>query len=361
MLKKKCEKKDAMKKYIIAYRLYKEKVDQELFHAGGKAVEDVYKFALKEGYEPLFIVQYKNSNSIFVKILNRFFSLFSWLRVVKRIKRGDCVFMQGPDSRRQLGSNWGHKTISRKAHVIFLVHDIESIRTPGNKKAIRDERFIRKFSQVLIVHNEKMKQYCIEQGVADKSLISLQIFDYYCEGDPMAQGEGVAVAGNLDRNKSPYVYLLDKLGIKLELFGPNYSGGQKGGVRYNGAVPADVLPNVLKGRFGLIWDGNAVDTCSGATGNYLRYNNPHKTSLYLCAGIPVIIWEEAAMAQLILKYNLGFTVNSLYDIQLRLATLTDTEYDQMKQSAKEMSRKLRHGYFTSLAIKEAEKRVMEGL
>ena len=34
-----------------------------------------------------------------------------------------------------------------------------------------------------------------------------------------------------------------------------------------------------------MWDGPSPDTCAGVYGAYLRYNNPHKTSLYLAAGL----------------------------------------------------------------------------
>ena len=35
--------------------------------------------------------------------------------------------------------------------------------------------------------------------------------------------------------------------------------------------------------------------------DYLRINNPHKTSLYLACGIPIITWNKAAIAQYVRK------------------------------------------------------------
>ena len=55
----------------------------------------------------------------------------------------------------------------------------------------------------------------------------------------------------------------------------------------------------MEGSFGLVWDGISVETCAGVYGEYLKVNNPHKTSLYLASGIPVIIWKEAAWLSLL--------------------------------------------------------------
>ena len=61
----------------------------------------------------------------------------------------------------------------------------------------------------------------------------------------------------------------------------------------------------LFGSFGLVWDGMSSETCKGSFGEYLRINNPHKTSLYLASGIPVIIWSKAALAEFIEKNKCG--------------------------------------------------------
>ena len=60
------------------------------------------------------------------------------------------------------------------------------------------------------------------------------------------------------------------------------------------------------------------ETCKGSFGEYLRINNPHKTSLYLASGIPVIIWSKAALAEFIEKNKCGITVDSLYEIADKL-------------------------------------------
>ena len=56
---------------------------------------------------------------------------------------------------------------------------------------------------------------------------------------------------------------------------------------YFGSFLPDELPAALEGGFGLVWDGDSAETCSGVFGEYLRYNNSHKASLYLASGFPL--------------------------------------------------------------------------
>ncbi|MDP1142597.1 beta-1,6-galactofuranosyltransferase, partial [Klebsiella pneumoniae] len=77
--------------------------------------------------------------------------------------------------------------------------------------------------------------------------------------------------------------------------------------------------------------------------------------LYLAAGLPVIIWKEAAMAELIVKENLGFTVGSLREIGAIVDTMTEGTYNQMRDNVLRYAPLLKEGYF----FKEALKKVYE--
>ena len=143
--------------------------------------------------------------------------------------------------------------------------------------------------------------------------------------------------------------------MQFELFGPNFdeSINKSQNIHYNGSLPADEVPNALTTGFGLIWDGLTTETCSGDFGEYLKYNNPHKLSLYLSSGLPVIIWAKAAEAEFVKKYNLGFAVNSLNEIPAIFNTLTEDKYCNMANNVKDIASKLTSGYFTKKAITRA--------
>ena len=102
--------------------------------------------------------------------------------------------------------------------------------------------------------------------------------------------------------------------MEYHIYGPNYTPEKKcSRIVYQGEFSADELPAHLKGQFGLIWDGSSVNTCEGNFGEYLRYNNPHKISLYLACGLPVIIWA-VSYTHLIRGSNVTSALNENYGI-----------------------------------------------
>ena len=157
------------------------------------------------------------------------------------------------------------------------------------------------------------------------------------------------IAGNLDRKKCGYVYHLPD-DVDFHLYGPNYTGGESEHKRYYGSFPPSELPAKLEGDFGLVWDGSSVDTCAGVYGEYLRVNNPHKTSLYLASGIPVIIWKEAALAEFVEAQGVGITISSLQELHTRLERLSKDEYEQMLARVSVISDNLTSGYYTKKAL-----------
>ena len=86
-------------------------------------------------------------------------------------------------------------------------------------------------------------------------------------------------------------------------------------VEYKGAFLPNEIPSKLEGSFGLVWDGDSTDGCNGASGDYIRYNNPHKLSLYISSCLPVIVWSQAAIADFVRQHNIGFCVDKLIDIR----------------------------------------------
>ena len=115
----------------------------------------------------------------------------------------------------------------------------------------------------------------------------------------------------------------------------------------------------LQGKYGLVWDGDTIETCSGGKGEYLRINNPHKLSLYLAIGLPVIIWDEAAEADFVLKEHVGITVKSLYELSDKLSKVSDSDYENMKHNAQIVGARLRNGEYMTKAIKKAEEKIQE--
>ena len=85
----------------------------------------------------------------------------------------------------------------------------------------------------------------------------------------------------------------------------------------------------------------------------MRYNNPHKLSLYLSSGLPVIIWKQAAEATFVEKNGVGYTVKSLYEIPELMKKISENEYKNITENVSRISKKLINGEYMQLALREA--------
>ena len=102
-----------------------------------------------------------------------------------------------------------------------------------------------------------------------------------------------------------------------------------------------------------MWDGESIESCTGLVGNYLRYNNPHKLSLYIASKLPVIIWSKAAEADFVKKYDIGYTVNSLTEIPQLLNELDEERYNQLVNNVVKVGEKITRGQFMQKALEKA--------
>ena len=110
-----------------------------------------------------------------------------------------------------------------------------------------------------------------------------------------------------------------------------------------GILPPDKLPGVLEGAFGLVWDGDDLESCTGVAGEYIKMNNPHKCSLYFAANMPVIIWKEAALADYVIENGLGLAVDRLGDISDAVSKLDNQQYNEMVNRVISVGETIRNG------------------
>ena len=132
--------------------------------------------------------------------------------------------------------------------------------------------------------------------------------------------------------------------------GMNKINNQK--IKYMGSYTPLELPKMLNGKLGLIWDG-AIDNKDeniNPLKNYTKYNSPHKMSCYLAAGIPIIAWKKAAIAETINKYNIGYLIDNIYQIN----SISYNDYEEKKKNAERLSLKIREGFFIKKALSKIE-------
>ena len=341
-------------KYILQERYGNE------FNAGSKARNDAEKIALKCGYQPLVMDynNYDNSKTIVSRIGKNITCVSGWHKLIKILKSGDTLLIQHPMQSGAFAAKlMMPKLKKRGVQTIALIHDLASLRSMGedNKTSnIHDFIILPQYDKI-ISHNDRMTKILIKKyEIPTKKIINLGIFDYLCQVDKKENvfDRSVVIAGNLNFEKCPYVREFIKcFKGTLHLYGVGLEEKNYGeNVHYHGSFPPDELPHMMKGAFGIVWDGSSITTCTGNTGKYLKFNNPHKTSLYLASGIPVIVWSEAAMADFVKEHHVGIVVDSLDSLESVLADVSETEYLLMCENAKKVAVMLKEGDYLKNAL-----------
>lgn len=341
---------------------FSEKKDYSI-NAGGKAPADIDWICSQLGYIPIYFPHREaHEESVLKKMDMLACVLKSWFKTFLKVKKNDIIIYQYPMCAMPIANKLIPILNRRKIKIISIVHDLSSLRyreADISKKQLRyyiqcDNSL--KHSYKIIAHNSKMKQYLISQGISDKTIECLGLFDYLCndnQKDSVCDFKSIAIAGNLNPQKSGYVYKLAamKKAIRIYLYGPNYNNSfESQNIIYKGSFEADELPEHMIAGFGLVWDGPDLDTCSGSLGQYLKFNNPHKFSMYLASNMPIIIWKKAALADFVFQNNIGIVIESLEDIGDCLNAISSEEYVIMRKNASELGELVRRGHYTREAL-----------
>lgn len=332
--------------------------------AGTKAVADIVEIADKMGFEALYIENPSRENSFLKKLKRQMMYLKRWNKAYSDIEDNSLVLLQEPFRTKQLGrrSVLFRLKQRKKVKFIVLVHDVEELR-----KFLYNEYYKEEFSDMcaladaIIVHNSVMKEFFIEKGIPKEKIVVLEIFDYLQDNcskfcDLPKYERKITIAGNLDPTKCQYIAELKELHIlKIQLYGPNFDNTLKAytNISYGGSLPSNVIPEKLTTGFGLVWDGTTISGCKGNAGEYLKYNNPHKLSLYLSSGLPVVIWDKAAEAVFVKNNKLGIAVNSLFELQSKLENITEDDYNEMARNVAVIAEKLKKGYYAGKALQKS--------
>ena len=350
-------------KYFLKEEFLK---DSGARNAGNKARNDVEEIVKREGYQPLLLTvddwyqmgtlkaqQHK------AKALAQAFS---------QLKSGDQLLIQFPMLHHSFFTTRLVRKIQRReVKVYFIIHDLEALRyanldTVPLKHKIRvhlQESSLLKIADGVIAHNPIMKSVLVEKGIPEHKLVSLEIFDYlipnYQEKDGLSKDQPIIVAGNLAQEKAGYLYQLPaRPAYNLYGVGFDESRALENEVYFGSFLP-DELPATLEGGFGLVWDGDSAETCSGVFGEYLRYNNSHKASLYLASGFPLVVWKQSALSHFVLEKNCGVAVESLHDLKNTIENLSDADYQELVANAKNIGKKIRDGFYLTSALKKLTK------
>lgn len=251
------------------------------------------------------------------------------------------------------------KTITKHNKVILLSHDIEYIRFNFTEK--RKQQYINIYNHCscIISHNKKYTE-AMRSGGVTVPIVELGMFDYLypspiCNHSNDKYSASICFVGNLWKSYFLNQWINTKHSYSIDIIGPKGKKEINGYCNYIGSFPSEVVPKMISSNFGLIWDGSSLNTCDdgGNFGQYLRINNPHKFSLYIAAGIPVIAWNESGISDLIKEYGVGICIDSIYDLDNVMNNITQIQYKKLLQNVSALQKKVTNGYFLRNALNKS--------
>jgi aromatic ring-cleaving dioxygenase len=310
----------------------------EDYRHGGVGYADAETILSQEGYRSLEL-PCRTSGGLF-----SFFKRLLYIsRAALRVKRDEKAVFMFPVYARM--NQWLIALLRmRGAKLICYIGDIDGLKDNDKNVLEKEIAFFRKF-HYFIVHNAAMAEW-LGQQIGERTISKIDFFDFLVPPvfTPRKPAREVVFAGNLAIRQ--FYWQLGKVNnVVFHVMGAEAEQGKikVPGVQWHPLVFPQELPGRLPGSFGLLWDGDAVEELKGPLGNYFRYITSHKLSLYILAGMPVIVAEEAATAALVKDYKIGITVPGLVDLAERIDAITPEQYQVMQENLKPLAERISKG------------------
>lgn len=296
---------------LMAQTAFVDQSSDGQIHGGSKAKSDAARIMIRAGFRPLKL----GGRTRVVAALNAMrFVLFAFFGPRSN------VIVHFPIYNR---SAQGLIKMLRVRHsIIRLVHDIDQARDVAPT-----EELLGLIDADAAIISGKLDQI---PGFEDKfpsRRVHLSAWDYLTDLTCPQTGDGdkIIFAGSLDRGKAAWIYDPQRT-ISLVFAGRGYEKDAGLAIdEFVGSFDPENPEFPSNVGWGLIWDGSQIDRLAGPTGRYQLYNQPHKFSLYIAAGLPIICNTEAAVAPMVTEWGIGVCVNALNDIPHVLSQISDVD------------------------------------
>jgi hypothetical protein len=327
----------------------------DFFH-GGIGCVDAEKIMMRKNFHPVLFPDF-TSFSIAAKFRRGFYLL----KMFFTIGKGAYVGFVFPVYARMNSLLLWLLSFKKGVRIICFVVDIDGIKDNDNELLKKEIAAFNRF-KYFVVPNDGTRDW-LQMQVPSAIISTVEFLDFLAtpfEGNRKKTNQ-VVFAGNLE--KSTFLKKLRPLmevshDLHFNLYGPGYTDdmGSTPNVSYKGVANPYELPSKLEGSFGLVWDGGSIDKPEGSLGDYMRYISHHKISLYILSGLPVIVPEIAGSAPLVKKYGIGLTIKNLYEIEDKINSVSEEQYQQMRQNMKPLAKKIANGERFGDALDELMKK-----
>ncbi|MCI1987398.1 MAG: galactofuranosyltransferase [Lactobacillus sp.] len=311
-----------------------------------KPKEDVAILLAQAGITPLYYSRYVSWNDD------------NWASQIKgmlaTVVAGDVVIYQTPTyAAPEVEAMIISQTHEQGAKIIGFVHDVEYLRYPQSYNREEGVAFLNSFD-ALMINTKQMRDQVVDSGV---TVPIVEVGPWgYVQPFPKRRpqfSKDIHYAGNLVEWKAGFLQNLPA-DLHVLLYGSADGDDNLGfdlapGVERMGSYSQEKLAMALDHGFGLIWDCSSNDEYNP----YALINMPHKFSLYMSLGLPVIANANSAIGTFVQANGVGIVVNTMAELAERMAALDEDEYNAIADRVAVMSDLVRTGRHLQLGALNA--------
>lgn len=275
--------------------------------------------------------------------------------IIASVGHGDIVVFQYPTWN---DIRFDKSLINRLKHyrglkIIFYIHDVLSLMFESNRCYLKDHINFFNQADLIILPSQRMVDFLYAEGMTVKKTVIQKMWDFPVVIDRTTPPEFKKVinfAGNPDLPKFEFVkeWNHDTVELKVTIDKGDWAKGKN--ISFLGWFNHDIsLLTALRksGGFGLVWSNDSY--CE----EYMKMNANYKFSAYLAAGIPVIVRNNIAERDTVVRKNLGLAVDSLEEAVSKIEKMDKKQYDDMTADVAVFSNLIREGFFTRKCLTDA--------
>ena len=237
------------------------------------------------------------------------------------------------------------------ARIVFIVGDIDGLKD-NDAALLEKELTLLALADSVVVHSDTMKAW-LQSRLPHVHARVLGPFDFLTAAVDRNREKSMEVcfAGNL--GKSGFLNDLSAIpDIHFHIYGEDFVPGlsHARNCSIHPAFDPKDGPATIQGSFGLVWDGDSIDRLSGTLGEYAQYIFHHKLSLYILAGMPVIVPASAGSAGYVRENGIGWTIDSLHQLPALIQRVTREEYNEAVERMKPVANEISEGAHLRAAL-----------
>jgi hypothetical protein len=271
------------------------------------------------------------------------------------VEDGDIVVIQLP---LWIQFNFQNELIDRlkqkrDVKLIGLVNEVitYSDSKPYNSKSDFFLSQMDKFD-LLITLNDKMSAMLKQDNVV-KPMIPIIINDFLSQKRIHDVKYSKRLAYIIERPTFNFENMVD-LKTPLTIYGQSLSNSSiSNSVSFSSIDTFEELPYHLNGGFGLVNIPEVHDQKNKELNLSHKYAIPLSMSIFIAAGIPLVVLEDSPYAAWVSKNQIGLIVSSLANIDTSIEKMTEKDHQMMLEAVIRMQGAVASGVFTKRALLNA--------